>query len=92
LYVVLMEESDPAQADKNDQADQVKAKDGADGNGLLFNIVHIEHPEGDEEEGQVADEEDKPGGGSALRCALTYLPFGGYSCSSKLRPAAGWVG
>jgi len=49
-------------ANEQDQADQVKAEDAANRDGFLPEGGHIEYPERDQEEGQVANQEDQPGG------------------------------
>ena len=47
--------------DEQDQGENIHCPDGADGDKFVLYGFHVKHPEGSDEEGQVADQEDEPG-------------------------------
>ena len=48
--------------DEHDQCQDVEGIKAADGDNLVLHGFHVEDPEGNHEEGQIADQEDQPGG------------------------------
>jgi len=46
---------------KEEQGEDIRFPDAPDGDELAFHRLHIKHPESDNEESQVTEQEDEPG-------------------------------